>query len=112
MFQVLERHDEASTFAALIRQAGLVKYFNNKALQLTLLVPVDYAFGNLLPVGKGFFDVFPGVEIPRTIVNFHVSVPAIPPSKMGDGTGLRLALNDSKVGSACGVLTCRYPVRG
>lgn len=98
IFQVLQQSPNVTVFTSLIQQAKMIPTFNNKATQLTIFVPLDYAFGNLLPLGKGFYDIFPGVDIPRVLVNYHLAIPAIPPKKLKEDLDLTAGLKDAKVG--------------
>lgn len=97
VFQVLQQTPNVTVFTSLIQQANMIPTFNNKANQFTIFVPLDYAFGALLPLGKGYFDILPGVDIPRVLVNYHIAVPPVAPKKMAGGLELTAGLKDSKV---------------
>ncbi|GMH39923.1 hypothetical protein BSKO_07827 [Bryopsis sp. KO-2023] len=94
LFQVLQRMPDISVFTSLIRQAKIIPTFNDRNKQFTIFAPYDYAFGNILPKGKGFFDLIPDEEIAKTLVNFHMAVPAVAGPNLKDGMNLTAGIKD------------------
>lgn len=75
-----------------MQQAKLTKIFTDKAVKVTVFAPVDYAFGNILAEGKGFFDLVPEQVLAENMVSAHIVGQPLLQRSMEDGQKLKTAL--------------------
>ena len=93
LFQAISRSTDLTIFTSAIRVAEAVTQFTDPSLSIAVFVPVDYAFGNILPPGRGFFDLVPDVAIAQALVNYHSVDRAIPERLFDEGRQLNTALS-------------------
>lgn len=88
----MSRIRELSIFTSAVRVADAITQFSDPSLAVTVFAPIDYSFGNILPAGRGFFDLVPDVAIAQALVNYHTINGAIPARALDEGTRLDTAL--------------------
>eukprot|EP00210_Caulerpa_lentillifera_P001126 g1085.t1 len=92
LFQSLSRGRDLSIFTSAIRVAEAIPQFSDPAIAITVFVPIDYSFGNILPVGRGFFDLVPDIAIAQALVNYHSVDGPIPARALNEGRRMNTAL--------------------
>lgn len=89
---MLNQLSELKVFTSILQQAKFTKIFTNKAVKVTIFAPVDYAFGNILDKGKGFFDLVPEHILAENMVSAHIVGKPLLKKKLVDGLELKTAL--------------------
>lgn len=94
IFEVLNQIADLRVFTSILSQAGFTSIFTNKDVKVTIFAPVDYAFGNILPAGKGFFDLVPDEVLAQNLVSNHVVGKIVLEKSFKDGLELKTALTE------------------
>lgn len=73
VYEVVNQNPQLKVFSQIMQFSNMISLFTDKSLKATIFAPVDYAFGNLLEPGKGFFDLVPDRLIAQTLIAYHIA---------------------------------------
>lgn len=73
MYEVLNSNPQLRIFSQILQLSNTIPLFTDKSLRVTIFAPVDYAFGNLLMPGQGFYDLVPDQKIAEVLISYHTT---------------------------------------
>lgn len=85
VYEVINRNPQLKIFSQVLQLSNAISLFTDKSLKVTIFAPVDYAFGNLLEPGQGFFDLVPDQKIAEALISYHTTGAPVLSRRLSDG---------------------------
>jgi len=85
LWGAINSNPSLTILAQVMELADVRVLLQNKDLTITIFAPSDMAWGALLPMGLGFFDLIPDVTVADVLLSYHFVGAPIPSKAFSDG---------------------------